>query len=227
MFTGIVESMGTLTRRRTAGPGAALVVTCGLQDLALGESVSVDGCCLTVARIRPDGFEADASAETLERTTLGALPVGARVNLERAAALGARMGGHLVTGHVDATCTLEGKAPLGDSTSMTFSLPHRLAHLVAEKGSITVSGVSLTVNAVHPGERTPSFDVVVIPHTREVTSLGALEAGGRANLEVDLVARYVARWLEATHAGGKDAAALAASDAAWLERLKRAGYLEP
>ena len=220
MFTGLVETKGTLATRRPAGPGAVLAIECpSLGTLDLGESVSVDGCCLTVKKAAPGGFEADASAETLARTTLGTLRVGSPVNLERSVPLGGRMGGHLVTGHVDGVCSLASRAPLGDSTSMTFTFPRPLARFIAEKGSVAVNGVSLTVNAA--GAET--FDAVIIPHTAEVTTLGELVAGGRANLEVDVLARYVARLLEVEkeQAGAEGER----GDERLLAALRRAGYV--
>lgn len=222
MFTGLVETTGKLVRRSTKGGEARLVVSgeLGGEPLALGESVAVDGVCLTVAAILDQGsprvFEADASAETLAKTTLGALPIGAAVNLERAVALGARMGGHIVTGHVDGVGTLTAKEPLGAAQKVTFEAPEELARFIAAKGSIAVSGVSLTVN--HVSGR--AFDVVLVPHTREKTSLDGLGPGARVNLEVDILARYVLRFLEAS--GGTGAGA---DDASWMERLGRAGYL--
>src|SRR5580658_761370 len=166
MFTGLVEAKGTLSARRASGTvGAILEIECGLGPLELGESISVDGACLTVKRLTARGFEADVSVETLERTTLGQLALGRGVNLERSIALGARLGGHLVTGHVDAICTLKGRRPLGEATGMTFEFPSSLARLVAEKGSVTLNGVSLTVNAVRDTSP-PELDVVIIPHTR-------------------------------------------------------------
>ena len=197
----------------------------GPEALALGESIAVDGVCLTVAAIVEPGpglcvFEADASAETLEKTTLGDLVAGARVNLERAVALGARMGGHIVSGHVDGVGTIAEKTPVGGAVKVTFQVPADLVRYIAQKGSICVSGVSLTVNNV-AGDR---FDVVLVPHTRDKTSLDALPVGSRVNLEVDLLARYVARLLEC---GGSSPSSHdhASSDAAWTDRLQRAGYL--
>ncbi len=222
MFTGLVEAKGTLSARRSSGPGAILVLKCPLGPLEMGESIAVDGACLTVTRITEGAFEADVSVETLQRTTLGALPIGAKVNLERSLPVGARMGGHMVTGHVDATCTLTARRALGEATAMTFALPPNLAPLVAEKGSVAINGVSLTVNAVRDLSP-PELDVVIIPHTRDVTSFGELEVGSRANLEVDLLARYVARMLgtAATAARG----APGSSDQAWMKRLAEGGYL--
>jgi riboflavin synthase len=191
MFTGLVAATGTLAARSARGPGARLRVAAALPDepLAMGESIAVDGACLSVVAILPDGFEVDASAETLARTTLGGLAVGARVNLERSVRAGDRLGGHLVTGHVDAVGVLEERRPMGEAVHMAFGLPAELARLVAEKGSIAIGGVSMTVNAV----RGLTFDVAVIPITQASTTLGALAVGDRVNLEVDLIARYVAR----------------------------------
>lgn len=159
--------------------------------LALGESIAVNGACLTVDAISGDGFEVDASAETLARTTLGALKAGGTVHLERALRAADRMGGHIVTGHVDGVGSLLERQAVGDSIALVFRLPGELAPFVAEKGSITVEGVSLTVNAAGPDR----FDVTIIPHTLAKTHLGQLRQGDAVNLEVDLVARYVGRLL--------------------------------
>jgi riboflavin synthase len=196
MFTGLVVATGVLSARSPRGPGARLAVRCRFDDgaLTLGESITVDGACLSVIEILPDGFEVDATAETLARTTLGGLPIGAAVNLERALRAGDRLGGHIVTGHVDGVGTLAERRAVGEALAMTFAVPHELARFVAEKGSIAINGVSMTVNTV----RDASFEVAVIPITRSSTNLGALAAGDRVNLEVDLVARYVARLMSAS-----------------------------
>lgn len=229
MFTGLVEAKGTVvraTRAAQSGQDARLVVRGDFDQgaLVLGESIAVDGVCLTVATIVAGGprgfvFEADASAETLEKTTLGELSAGSNVNLERALPLGGRMGGHIVTGHVDGVGRIVEKTPLGLAVKVAFQVPSALARFVAPKGSICVSGVSLTVNAVD-GDR---FDVVLVPHTRDKTSLDALPVGAGVNLEVDVLARYVARLLEAPATPSNTSANT--SDAAWVERLTRAGYM--
>ncbi len=192
MFTGLVETMGVLAERTARGPGARLVIhaTLANEPLAMGESISVDGCCLSAVELGQDRFAVDATAETLARTTLGTLPVGKSVNLERAVRAGDRLGGHLVTGHVDAVGKLLERREVGEAVAMRFSLPAELARFVAEKGSVAVGGVSLTVNGVSA----ESFDVMIIPITLRVTTLGELAPGDPVNLEVDLVARYVARW---------------------------------
>ncbi|MGD0527372.1 MAG: riboflavin synthase [Polyangiaceae bacterium] len=193
MFTGLVGATGVLSQRTARGPGARLLIQAKLdgEALAHGESITVDGACLSVTEALPDGFAIDATVETLARTTLGGLAVGARVNLERALRAGDRLGGHIVTGHVDGVGTLASRREVGEALALTFALPAELGPYVAEKGSIALNGVSMTVNAA--GKTT--FDVMVIPITRAETNLGALAEGDRVNVEVDLVARYVARWL--------------------------------
>lgn len=191
MFTGLVETLGKLAARAGAAKGARLTVHCDFRDLALGESIAVDGVCLTVDRILAEGFEADASSETLARTTLGGVPVGGSLNLERALLPTTRLGGHLVSGHVDGVGALASRVADGDYQRLTFRAPGNLLRFIAEKGSITVSGVSLTVN----GTEDDTFNVMVIPHTLSRTTLGGLRPNDGVNLEVDLIARYVARLL--------------------------------
>jgi riboflavin synthase len=214
MFTGLIEKLGTVTARAARPAGARLTIGGVPGPLALGDSVAVDGVCLTVdALAGTDGFEADASAETLARTTLGAKKPGALVNLERALAVGDRMGGHIVSGHVDGTGEVSERRATGDALFVAFRMPASLARFVAEKGSICINGVSLTVNHAERDR----FDVVLVPHTRQKTTLDSLAVGDAVNLEVDLLARYVARLLEVgTGPTG---------DAAWLERLRAGGFL--
>lgn len=218
MFTGLVEEKGGLVARRSRGPDAVLEVRTSLTGLTLGESIAVDGVCLTVTRTTSAGFEADVSAETLARTTLGSAPIGAPLNLERSLTLSARLGGHLVSGHVDGVGTLLERRPVGSATSLRFGFPPPLGRFIAEKGLVAVSGVSLTVNGV----RGDSFEVMIIPHTAAVTSIGALTVGAGVNLEVDLIARYVARLLERPASSTEPHAA---ENAAWIERLKESGVL--
>jgi riboflavin synthase len=195
MFTGLVAVTGAVAsvRPKSGGIGARMAIRARFEDgpLVLGESIAVHGACLSVDAILPDGFEIDATYETLSRTTLGGLEAGSPVHLERALRAADRLGGHLMTGHVDGVGTLAERRPVGDAVWMAFRVPTDLSKFIAEKGSIAVDGVSLTVNAAHRD----TFEVTLIPHTLGKTALGALAAGGRVNLEVDLIARYVARLL--------------------------------
>ncbi|HLV65235.1 MAG TPA: riboflavin synthase [Polyangiaceae bacterium] len=192
MFTGIVQARGSIRERTGSGGGLRLGIVAPFASLALGESIAVNGVCLTVERVVADGFEADVSAETVRCTTLGALSAGAAVNLERALAAGDRLGGHLVSGHVDGLVRVVAVEPVGDALRATLRAPDALARYIAPKGSVALDGVSLTVNAVS-GD---TFEIMLIPHTLAVTTLGAFAPGLELNLEVDLVARYVVRWLE-------------------------------
>ncbi|MDI1481886.1 riboflavin synthase [Polyangium sp. y55x31] len=198
MFTGLVETIGIL-RQRAGSPVARAFIECSLGPLELGESISVNGACLTVDRIRPTGFECDMSSETLDRTTLGALAVGARVHLERAMKLGGRMGGHMVLGHVDGIGRVSERSPSGDATRLVVETDGALAPYLADKGSVAIDGVSLTINRVKDqGQGRSSrvlFEVMLVPHTLGRTNLGDLRPGQAVNLEVDVLARYVARQL--------------------------------
>jgi riboflavin synthase len=228
VFTGLVEEKGALLGRSPRGPGARLVVACPLlckgAPLELGESISVDGVCLTVDKILKDAFEADVSHETLTKTTLGSVPVGGHVNLERALPLGGRMGGHIVSGHVDGTGKVAEKRAVGDALQVAFTMPRELARYVAQKGSICVNGVSLTVNEVSLDR----FSVVLVPHTIQKTSLHGIDVGATVNLEVDVLARYVAR-LGDVPASEASAVSLGTdtttNDAAWLAKLQRGGFM--
>lgn len=194
MFTGIIQSAGTIAAIEPLAAGVRMRIDCPElmpQQWQAGDSVAVAGCCLTALDLDQRGFSADLSAETLGRTSLGALKVGDTVNLEPAMALGDRLGGHLVTGHVDALAEVVEIRPAGESHVVRFRVPERLARFVAEKGSVTLDGVSLTVNAVDGCD----FEVNLIPHTWSVTTLGRLQAGDRVNFEIDLLARYLDRLL--------------------------------
>jgi riboflavin synthase len=191
MFTGIVEEVGTLVSRAPRGPGARLVVGCGFEKLQLGESICVSGVCLTVDRIGKGSFEADASAETLQRSTLAHARAGQPVNLERALLPTSRLGGHYVAGHADGIAKLQARRPFGEAWQLRVELPSELARFVAPKGSIAIDGVSLTANEVGDDW----FEVVVIPHTMRATTLHSLAVGDVVTLEVDVLARYVARQL--------------------------------
>jgi riboflavin synthase len=193
VFTGLVEATGRLGKRAPRGSGARIEIETDIGPLSLGESVCVSGACLTVVAANGRGFEADVSVETLERTTLGALATRDLVNLERALLPTTRLGGHFVSGHVDGVATVGAVVPDGESHRVVVEPPSELLPFVAEKGSVTLDGVSLTVNRLEG----PRFECMIIPHTMAMTTLRSLAAGRRLNLEVDLVARYVVRYLEA------------------------------
>jgi riboflavin synthase len=201
MFTGIVEGVGTVAELAVApdrsGARLRLAAPFLAADLALGDSVAVNGCCVTVAGREPDGFSADLVAETLRRTALGRLRPGDRVNLERPLAAGGRLGGHLVQGHVDGVARLLERRPVGDGEELRVELPEPLARYVVEKGSIAIDGVSLTVAGLGPGW----FGVALVPHTLQVTTLGQRRPGDPLQLEVDVVAKYVERLLGAWKGG--------------------------
>jgi riboflavin synthase len=192
LFTGIIQDSGRVERRETRGGDLRLVISSArltAAGLNVGDSICVQGCCLTVTALAGGSFSADVSRETLSVTTLGDLAVGARVNLEPALRAGEPLGGHLVSGHVDAVAHLAASRADARSQRLTFAVPAPLMRYIAPKGSIAVDGVSLTVNEVAG----TTFGVNIIPHTQSVTTLGALTVGSAVNLEVDQVARYLER----------------------------------
>lgn len=213
MFTGIITAVGKVRASRRAGSGLYLEVECAYPKLDLGESIAVDGVCLTVTKVLPGAFAADVSAESLSRTTLGERVTGDPVNLERALAVGERLGGHIVSGHVDGVGKIAAREPSGESERVTFEAPPAVLRYLAEKGSVAVDGVSLTVNAVS----TTSFEVMLVPFTLGATTLGAKRPGARVNLEADVLSRYVARaleWRESARSSG----------GVTMELLERAGF---
>ena len=199
MFTGLVESPGKVVAVVPEPPGVRLAVEAAgiAAGAALGDSVCVGGCCLSVVRIDGDRLEFQLGPETLARTTLGRLAVGSRVNLERSLRLSDRLGGHLVTGHVDGLGRLASRRDEGDWTTCRFAAARDLLAQMASKGSVTIDGVSLTVVDVDQA----TFSVALIPHTLAATTLGSLAEGDAVNLETDLVFKYVARWLAARGPG--------------------------
>lgn len=199
MFTGIITDIGTLSEVVPSAAGRRMVITCNddPDTIAIGASIACSGACMTVVEKGRNGeglgwFAVDVSPESLARTTLSGWAAGTRVNLERSLGLGAELGGHLVTGHVDGVADIVSRIDEGGTARFTFRVPDMLARFIAEKGSVALDGTSLTVNGVDA----TCFDVTLIPHSLQVTTWGERSAGDRVNLEVDLMARYAARLLE-------------------------------
>ncbi len=189
MFTGIVEELGTIKsiQRKSQGSTVEIQAREVLTDAKVGDSISVDGACLTIVSRTPEVFTSDISAETLRRTTLGERKVGEQVNLERPLRLSDRLSGHLVLGHVDEVATICSWKDEGDASLMQVTMSDNARRYITYKGSVTVDGISLTVSGIYAD----SFEVALIPHTKEVTTLGTKRNGARVNLEVDLIARYL------------------------------------
>jgi len=218
MFTGIIEAVGKVAELQQRGGDVRLRVLTGkmdLADVALGDSIAVNGVCLTAVELSGDGFVADVSRETLSLTSLGQLKSGSRVNLEKALTLATRLGGHLVSGHVDGLGTVIERHDDARSVRFTIEAPQELARYIAHKGSISVDGTSLTVNAVD-GQR---FELNIVPHTLQETIMDSYAAGQRVNLEVDLVARHLERLLLG------DKAAKPGEAGVDLAMLARAGFI--
>ncbi len=193
MFTGIIEGTGKIRGKRTVGGGIAydFQASFDLAEPEEGESIAVSGACLTAYNIRGRNFTADVSPETLSRTKLGLLGPGSTVNLERALKLSDRLGGHIVSGHVDCMATVASRKEIGTFTIFSFSHPVEQGRYIIEKGSIAIDGVSLTVNSCDQGH----FSVSIIPHTLKVTTLGTLKIGSKVNIEVDIIGKYVEKLL--------------------------------
>ena len=195
MFTGIIESVGTIAEIESVGEDRRLLVNSGkldLDDLKLGDSVAVNGICLTVTKLTGGGFWADVSAETIACSTFATLQRGDHVNLEKALMPTSRLGGHLVSGHVDGVGEVVAKEPVGGSIKLTIKTPVNLTRYIAEKGSITINGISLTVNRVN-GEL---LELNIVPHTQGETTLANFKPGTAVNIEVDQIARYLERLLK-------------------------------
>ena len=219
MFTGIIESIGKIAKMEQRGGDVRLHIATGkldLSDVALGDSIAVNGVCLTAVVLPGDGFVADVSNETLSLTSLGQLSTGSPVNLEKALTMSTRLGGHLVSGHVDGLGEVIAKSEDARSIRFTVKAPDELAKYIAHKGSITVDGTSLTVNAVKGAE----FELNIVPHTAQETIMSEYEVGRKVNLEVDLVARYLERLL----LGDKAADAYAESGLN-MQKLMEAGFV--
>ena len=216
MFTGIIEGLGSIAGVRSSGQGKRLTVHSDfeLQGTRIGDSIAVNGACLTAVQLAERRFEADVSPETLARTTLGAARTGDRVNLERALRLSDRIDGHLVAGHVDGTGVIASRQPAGNAVVVAVDAPEELTRQMILKGSVAVDGVSLTINALDAGR----FAVAIIPHTSVLTTIGFKQAGERVNIETDMIGKYVEKFLSA-RAEGRPAGVT-------LDLLARAGYLK-
>ena len=223
MFTGLIETLGTVDRLTPRGPGVELTVKATpklVGELTLGESVAVDGACLTVTHMTRDRFTVDASAETMQRTTLGERRVGDAIHLERALRLGDRLGGHWVTGHVDGVGALSERAPLGEAEQLWFSAPPQVMKYLVDKGSIAIDGASLTVNEVEESR----FSVVLIPHTQSVLKLSNAPLGSSVNLEADILGKYVERLMMGDRRSGAYAQSPQAPSLD-LSTLAKAGFV--
>lgn len=195
MFTGLILGKGTVVEKKSSGRGMVmgLATDFDLEAAEEGESIAVNGVCLTARNISARRFTVDVSPESLARTNLGKLAVGSKVNLERALRLSDRLGGHMVSGHVDGVSTVLERSPAGDFVRFRFAIPSGLGKYIIEKGSIAIDGTSLTVNSCDA----KTFSIMVIPHTLQVTLLGALQEGDTVNIEVDLIGKYVEKMLQA------------------------------
>ncbi len=199
MFTGIIEGLGTVSRVTPMGGGIRLGIKSDfpLEGVVPGDSIAVNGACLTAVGVEPRGFEVDVSPESLSRSTMGRTKVRDRVNLERALCLGDRLDGHLVTGHIDDMGRVAAIRTVGNAWLFSLEAPQRICRYVVEKGSVAVDGISLTVNACD----TKGFEVSVIPHTARVTTLGLRKVGDLVNIETDLIGKYVERFTQKARGG--------------------------
>ena len=223
MFTGIVEALGTIKNIRHLSEGATLEIQARevLTDAEIGDSIAVDGACLTIRTLTPEAFTADISAETLRRTTLGERKVAEQVNLERSLRLSDRLGGHLVLGHVDEVATISAWKDEGSASLMQVTMSSNVRRYIAYKGCITVDGISLTISGVHAD----TFEVALIPHTKQVTTLGTKRIGANVNLEVDIVARYIETLLN-NRSTAEDWTEQPSSETLNLGFLSKHGYIE-
>ena len=223
MFTGIVEELGTIRSIQIKSQDAILEIQASevLSDAKVGDSISIDGACLTIRFLTSETFTVDVSAETLRLTTLGERKVGERVNLERSLRLSDRLGGHLVLGHVDEVATIRSWKDEGDASVMQVTMSRTLKRYIAYKGSITIDGVSLTVSNV----LADAFEVTLIPHTKDVTTFGTKRDGAKVNLEVDIVARYLETLLKNTE-DKTEWSKQSSSETLDLNFLAKHGYIE-
>lgn len=219
MFTGIIEGLGSIAGIRPSGGGARITVAAdfALEGTKVGDSLAVNGACLTAVRLDGRRFQADISPETFAKTTLGDAGVGHRVNLERALMLSGRIDGHLVSGHVDGTGVIREKRTADNALWVAIEIPASLSRYIIRKGSVAVDGISLTVNRCGTG----TFEVAVIPHTARITTLGDRKPGDRVNIETDLIGKYVERFLVRDEDSRKST-----PSAIDMDFLARSGFLD-
>jgi riboflavin synthase len=219
MFTGIIEGLGAISAIRPSGPGRRLTVDADfeLTGSKVGDSISVSGACLTAVRMAGRRFDADVSPETLDKTTFGAARVGERVNLERAMRLSDRVDGHLVSGHIDGSGVIESREAVGNVLVVGIGVSEELARFMIVKGSVAVDGISLTINTLEPGR----FSVSIIPHTAGLTTVGFKPKGERVNIEVDMIGKYVERFLSA-----RQGSVSSQPSGVTMEMLARAGFMK-
>jgi len=221
MFTGIIETVGTLTGLTPKGADVRITVDSGkldLSDVKLGDSIATNGVCLTVVELLNNGYRADVSLETIKRSGFAHYKIGDKVNLEKALTLSTRLGGHLVSGHVDGVAEIISIAKLGRATEYWLQAPNELARYIAEKGSITIDGISLTINEIDGAK----FKLTIVPHTALETTIASYVVGHKVNLEVDVIARY----LERIMLGDKAAEASSSAQGITMDFLASNGFLK-
>jgi riboflavin synthase len=220
MFTGIIEGVGTVSQVRPMDGGRRLTVAAdfSLDGTGIGDSIAVNGACLTAVSLQGARFTVDVSPETLSKTTFKSIKIGDRVNLERALKLSDRLDGHLVSGHIDGLGTITGKQNQGNAVVVTFSVPDFLSRYMIPKGSVAIDGISLTINSCE----NQSFNVSIIPHTAKITTLGLKETGARVNIETDMLGKYVEKFLSGR---GRDSEEKRSATSLDMQFLSKTGFL--
>lgn len=220
MFTGIIEGVGTVAQVRPMDGGSRLTVAAdfSLDGTGIGDSIAVNGACLTAVSLQGARFTVDVSPETLSKTTFKSIKIGDRVNLERALKLSDRLDGHLVSGHIDGLGTITGKQNQGNAIAVTFSVPEFLSRYMIPKGSVAIDGISLTINSCE----NQSFNVSIIPHTAKITTLGFKETGARVNIETDMLGKYVEKFLSGR---GRDSEEKRGATSLDMQFLSKTGFL--
>jgi riboflavin synthase len=220
MFTGIIEGVGTVSQVRPMDGGRRLTVAAdfSLDGTGIGDSIAVNGACLTAVSLQGARFTVDVSPETLSKTTFKSIKIGDRVNLERALKLSDRLDGHLVSGHIDGLGTITGKQNQGNAVVVTFSVPDFLSRYMIPKGSVAIDGISLSINSCD----NQSFNVSIIPHTAKITTLGLKETGARVNIETDMLGKYVEKFLSGR---GRDSEEKRSATSLYMQFLSKTGFL--